>query len=84
MRALSAGIQSRDIRSCVGIDVYSAHKIVVAGEYRDKVLCHVYACIEQVLIDHWESALYELGVFMGDVEIELIRACTLCFKDYRM
>ena len=72
VRAFAAGIEPRDACAGAGIDVDAAHKVVVAWEDGDKILGHVDACVFEVLIYHRESAPDKIGVFVGDIEIELV------------
>ena len=73
MRAFAGSVQigNRGLRVVVYLD--AAHQIVLAREDRNRLLGHIIALFHDLFVDHGETVLDKFRVFIGDVQIEVVR-----------
>ena len=82
--AFAAGIELVDSGAGIDIHLDAAHKVMLAGEDRHRLLGHIIASLKEILIDHGEAVFNELRVLMGNIKIELVAAGLLGLEYDRM
>ena len=82
--ALAGGIKPRDSGSRVEIHIYAAHEIVLAGEHRNRLLCHIISAFKTCCGYRGKVLTDKISALVYYIKIKFVAARAFRLGDYRL